>query len=453
MRFEGTNYEETLYRLWSVVALGEGSGALFDAMEIFGDPEELFEGLTRPGELPDEVRKRLTPEMRSAGKIPIEEAEKVFDFCDKNGIDIIIREHDDFPSRLMKLYRPPALLFVKGDIRGIDDRLSISIVGARKASSYSLKVTSAIVRTLAKHGFDIVSGFAEGVDICAHLSAVKNGAKTFAVLGTGIDVEYPRKNVKYREAIEANGAFISEYLPGTAGLPGNFPKRNRILTAISLGTAVIEASAKSGSLNSAAQANDLSKAVFAVPPCDLFDKRYEGNAELIRLNVTPMMGARDIYLEYCKGAVRSTLEPDDPVREELHRLEGECLGDGEAPPKPRRTPSGKELRKGVAAARKRAREEAEAEEAAIRSNGNAPSGDASVSEMLPELEELEGDEAAAVESLAAAGRPMRADELAGAMGGDIDDVLELLTGLEVRGVVQLEDGRYSLPDGAVVVRH
>lgn len=445
VKFDGTDYEQTLYRLWSVVALGEGSAALFEAMDLFDEPAELFEGLTRPGDLPDEVRKKLTPEMKRAGKIPLEEAEKVFDFCDKNNIDIIIREHEDYPERLMNLYRPPALLFVKGDIRGLDSRLSISVVGARKASDYSLKVTSAIVRTLSNHGFDIVSGFAEGVDICAHLSAVKSGTRTYAVLGTGVDVEYPRKNVKYREIIEANGAFISEYLPGTAGMSGNFPQRNRILTALSLGTAVIEASAKSGSLSSATQAAELSKPVFVVPPCDLFDKRYEGNAELIRLGLMPMMGARDIYSEYCVGMLGS-IEPDDPVMPEINRLRQECFGviKGEIQHRERKAVSGKDIRQGVAAARRRAKEQAEAEEAAKAAGKQAMTEAAALQAVSGELE---GDEAKVVESLAAAGRPMRPDEVAMAVECDIDDVLELLTGLEIRGIVRTEEGRYSPAEG------
>ncbi|MCM1578000.1 MAG: DNA-processing protein DprA [Ruminococcus sp.] len=474
------DYYAALYRLWSVIALGEGTAALFEAMDIFDDPTELFRGLSEPDKLPAQIRSRLSPQLTAAAKVPLGKAETVFEECDKKGIMIVPLESPLYPKRLLQLYHPPAVLFVKGDICGIDNRLSISIVGARQASDYSLKVTSAIVRTLAGHGFDIVSGFAEGVDICAHLTAVKSGARTFAVLGTGLDSDYPKPNAKYRDFIAEHGALITEYLPGTKGSSAKFPQRNRILTALSLGTAVIEASAKSGSLNSASHCADLGKPVFAVPPYDLFDSNYYGNSELIRQGAVPLMGARDIYNEYCPWLLH-TIDENDPLRREVERLEEECgsLLRG----KPAGTvPDGQKIRSGLIRARRKDKAQREAAKAAERNaketavnngsdkadkaaaacvsgmsggsyeNGIVPAGQRenapltavktaekfTVPDGLTEVQER------TVNVLMQSSRPLRADEIAQSLDSDIDDVLETVTDLELMGIIRTEGSNYKL---------
>ncbi|MDE7294510.1 MAG: DNA-processing protein DprA [Oscillospiraceae bacterium] len=462
-----TDYYPALYRLWSVIALGAGTAALYEAMDLFEDPTELFCGLSEPEGLPPEMRSKLSPQLLAAKKVSLDKAEAVFEECSKKGISIVPIDSELYPKRLLKLYRPPAVLFVKGNISGIDDRLSISVVGARKASEYSLKITSGIVRTLAGNGFDIVSGFAEGVDICAHLTAVKSGTRTFAVLGTGLDVDYPKPNVRYRKYIEENGAFISEYLPKTVGRPANFPQRNRILVALSLGTAVIEAGAKSGSLNSASHGADQGKPVFAVPPCDLFDSRYYGNAELIRQGAVPLMGARDIYNEYCLG-VSHTIDENEPLQQEMERLERECgvfisgRPGGSAP-------EGKKIRSSVAKARRLAnkmKEEQKAEkqprDSVSETSENMPSEGkdakkpagksakrnaektAEDREKFTVPEGLTEEQNRVVNALAEGDRPMRADEIAEVTGRDIDDVLEVITDLELLGVIGSEGSNYKL---------
>lgn len=484
-----TDYYPALYRLWSVIALGAGSAALYEAMAMFDDPTELFKSLSEPRSLPPELRCRLSPQLKNAGKIPLTKAEEVYEECGRNGISVIPIDSDIYPRRLLRLYHPPAVLFVKGDIGGIDNRLSLSVVGARRASEYSIKVTSAIVRTLAGHNFDIVSGFAEGIDICAHLSAVNSGTRTFAVLGTGVDVDYPKANNKYRRLIEENGAFISEYLPGTRGHSVNFPQRNRILVALSLGTAVIEASAKSGSLNSASHGADQGKPVFVVPPADLFDSRYCGNSELIRQGAVPLMGARDIYNEYCL-LLSHTIDENEALRREMERMKSECDPDGGIKQTVynhvQRTPDGAQIRRAAAAA-KRLDREARAKKSGNGSKGNnggggskrngfgsanesgAPvdtadhgSSESSVNSGTRENthnvrlseksqpgeqrfavpEELTEGQARVMNVICKTGRPVRADEIAAATGIDIEDILEIITDLEIMGIIRSEGSNY-----------
>ncbi|MDE6592767.1 MAG: DNA-processing protein DprA [Oscillospiraceae bacterium] len=457
-----TDYYPALYRLWSVIALGEGTAALYEAMDLFEDPTELFCGLSEPEGLTPEIRGRLSPQLLAAKKVSLGRAEAVFEECGKKGISIVPIDSELYPKRLLQLYHPPAVLFVKGDIRGIDDKLSISVVGARKASEYSLKITSAIVRTLAGHGFDIVSGFAEGVDICAHLTAVKSGTRTFAVLGTGLDVDYPKNNGRYRKFIEEHGAFISEYLPGTVGRPANFPQRNRILVALSLGTAVIEASAKSGSLNSASHGADQGKPVFAVPPRDLFDSRYYGNSELIRQGAVPLMGARDIYNEYCLG-VSHTIDENELLRQEMEQLKREC-GSFISGKKNGSAPEGKKIRSSVANARrleKKINEAVKAEKllaGSVSDNSENIPSEENMSEktaakttddpgnfIIPE--DLNEDQERIMSVLVKCGRPMRADEIAEVTGRNIDDVLEVITDLEIMGIIKSEGSNYMPSQG------
>ena len=170
----------------------------------------------------------------------------------------------DYPSLLRDAQNPPAALFVVGD----PARLwlpQIAIVGARNASRAGLANASAFARTFAQSGNAVTSGLAEGVDGAAHAAALDAGGTTIAVLGTGPDIVYPRLHKALAHRIAAGGALVSEFPPGTAGKPENFPRRNRIIAGLSLGTLVIEAGLKSGSLITARLAAEQGREVFALP--------------------------------------------------------------------------------------------------------------------------------------------------------------------------------------------
>ncbi|MDE3071420.1 MAG: DNA-processing protein DprA [Pseudomonadota bacterium] len=170
----------------------------------------------------------------------------------------------DFPPQLEHIPQPPAALFVAGDA-GLLLYPQVAIVGARSASSSGLAHARAFAGTLAQAGFVITSGMADGIDGAAHLAALEAGAMTLAVMGTGPDRVYPRKHHVLARRIAGQGALISEFPPGTPARADHFPRRNRIIAGLALGTLVVEAGLQSGSLITARLAGEQGREVFALP--------------------------------------------------------------------------------------------------------------------------------------------------------------------------------------------
>ena len=140
------------------------------------------------------------------------------------------------------------MLYVQGELGEIDNEAAISIVGSRRCSDYGRKAAGHLAQQLAQAGAVVVSGFAAGIDAAAHLGALRARGKTVAVLGCGLDVDYPSGREEMRRMIAATGALVTEYPPGTQPLSGNFPCRNRILSGLALGVVVVEGNRRSGSL-------------------------------------------------------------------------------------------------------------------------------------------------------------------------------------------------------------
>jgi DNA processing protein len=170
----------------------------------------------------------------------------------------------DFPPQLENIPQPPAVLFVVGDA-SLLLYPQVAIVGARGASAAGLAHARAFARALADAGFAITSGMADGIDGAAHTAALDAGAKTLAVIGTGADRVYPRKHHALARRIAAHGVLVSEFPPGTPARPDHFPRRNRIISGLALGTLVIEAGLRSGSLITARLAAEQGREVFALP--------------------------------------------------------------------------------------------------------------------------------------------------------------------------------------------
>ncbi len=181
------------------------------------------------------------------------------------GIRFFLCDSLDYPERLKTIYDPPYALFVYGTIPS-DTRKSIGIVGARGCSEYGRSIATKLGRTLAEHGVQVVSGLAAGVDSASQAGALQAGGDTYAVLGCGCDICYPRSSHNIYDSIRAgHGGILSEYLPGTNPQPFLFPLRNRIISALSDVLVVVEAREKSGSLITADFALEQGKDVYAVP--------------------------------------------------------------------------------------------------------------------------------------------------------------------------------------------
>jgi DNA processing protein len=218
-------------------------------------------------------------------------------------------QDDDYPPLLREIADPPLVLHFRGDL-SLLRRPAIAVVGSRRASPYAINAARRITAPLAAAGLTIVSGLALGVDAAAHEAALDANGATIAVLGTGIDVAYPRPN---RRLYQRVGLLLTELPPGTPPMAMNFPIRNRIIAGITLGTIVIEATARSGSLITARMAAEQNREVFAVPG-SIFSEGTEGTHRLIQYGAKLVHEAQDVLDELRLGI----MPPPAPKEEAPH---------------------------------------------------------------------------------------------------------------------------------------
>ena len=190
--------------------------------------------------------------------------EKYEKYILKNDIKIINISDDNYPAKLKNIYAPPITIFAKGDISLLSSK-AIAIVGSREPSKYGIYVAEKFSKELSKEGIAIVSGLAKGIDTFAHVGALSSFGKTIAVLGSGIDVVYPKENAKYYREISEKGLIISEYIVGTAPESKNFPQRNRIISGLSDGVLVVEARKNSGTMITTDFALEQGKELYVIP--------------------------------------------------------------------------------------------------------------------------------------------------------------------------------------------
>ena len=198
----------------------------------------------------------------------------------------------DYPALLRRIPSPPPALFIAGD-PNLLWHAQIAVVGSRNATAGGIDNAREFARALIAAGLTITSGMAEGVDAAAHLAALDAGVPTIAVIGTGTDVVYPRRHAKLAARIRATGAIVSEFLPGTDARPEHFPRRNRVLAGLSLGTLVIEAAERSGALITARLAGEAGREVFAVPG-SIHNPLARGCHRLIRQGAALVEDAREV---------------------------------------------------------------------------------------------------------------------------------------------------------------
>lgn len=243
------------------------------------------------------------------------QVEEIIEFCAKNEIAIISIQDAGYPERLRQIYNPPLVLFVRGHLPDIDDEMAIAFVGTRKCSAYGIRVTDQVAGEIAAAGGIIISGMALGIDAAAHAAALREGAKTVAVLGCGVDVCYPRQNAKLMHEIIENGAVISEYIPHTAPDKTHFPVRNRILSGLSLGVVIAEAPERSGALITATLASEQGRDVFAIPG-DITNLCSRGGNRLIADGAKLVMSGEDVLSEYRQMFGRKIRTPD-PIEKKM----------------------------------------------------------------------------------------------------------------------------------------
>ena len=211
-------------------------------------------------------------------------------------VDVLTLADQNYPHLLREIGNPPPILYIKGNFKR-DDNLAIAIIGSRTASYYGKKQAEKFTRSLVNIGFTIVSGMARGIDTIAHQVAINEGGRTIAFLGSGIDVVYPRENKKLMNNIIKNGVVVSEFPLGTEPVATNFPQRNRLISGISLGIVVVEATLKSGTFITVKWALEQGKEVFSVPG-DIYRETSLGTNKLIQQGAKLIIDVDDIIEEF-----------------------------------------------------------------------------------------------------------------------------------------------------------
>jgi DNA processing protein len=233
---------------------------------------------------------------------------------EQKGISVVCYGAPGYPTVLQEIPDAPVVIYIKGSYQP-EDRFGIAVVGSRTYSPYGEAVTQRISGELAASGLTVISGMARGIDTFAHRSALASGGRTIAVLGSGIDVCYPSENRRLLEKIAAAGCVMSEFPPGTPPNRENFPRRNRLISGLSLGVLVVEAAAGSGSLITAEIALEQNREVFAVPG-NITAKTSVGTNLLIRQGAKMVLSTGDIIEELApmlKGFIRDETKRNVPL--------------------------------------------------------------------------------------------------------------------------------------------
>jgi DNA processing protein len=280
---------------WLALSFIDGLGSVnyCNLIRRFGDPGRIFKASVQDLEAVGGIRQKVIEEIKAFNKTA--RVEQELELMRKHQVSLVAFVDDNYPSRLLNIYDPPPFFYVKGELQKTDE-LAVAVVGSRFASHYGKLAAEKISHDLAHEGITIVSGMARGIDSSAHKGALSAQGRTIAVLGCGIDVNYPAENKKLKEDIASHGAVISEFPLSTPPASSHFPMRNRIISGLSLGVVVVEASHRSGSLITARLALEQGRDVFAVPG-SIDSLRSRGTHRLIKDGAKLVEDARDILTE------------------------------------------------------------------------------------------------------------------------------------------------------------
>lgn len=269
-------------------------------------PRQILEAVGSPGAF-----RRMSPEERrelgflgkrdleGAGRVGLERAELIAERCEQLKLRVVTMGDPEYPERLKSIYGPPPVLYVLGDLSGLDEEAVIAVVGTRRETDYSNSVTGWLCKGLAEAGMVVVSGCANGCDTTAMVGALQGGGRVLGVLGCGMDVDYPKGSGRLkRQVLHQGGALITELPPKTEVWGRYFPTRNRILAGLSVGVLVTQAPQRSGALITADHALENGRDVFCVPPYSIFDPAYYGVVEYLRQGAIPVFSPDDIVGQY-----------------------------------------------------------------------------------------------------------------------------------------------------------
>lgn len=287
---------QNLYWVWLSRRCAYSTGSLDRLLRAFSSPRAIYEASE------EELKKVEGVPVGDISRLlnkSLSDVHRIMDYCATSNVGILAYDDPRYPARLRLLEDPPPVLYYKGRLPVLENRLAISVVGTRKMSEYGKRMTFEIANDLARAGAIVVTGMALGNDGVASAAAVAAGKPTIAVLGSGIDIIYPREHQYLMQAITKCGVVMTEFAPGTPPDGKNFPRRNRIISGIAQGVLVTEGDAHSGALITARLAMRQGRDVYALP-----GKADETNSEattwLLKNGAKPVSCADDIICVYDK---------------------------------------------------------------------------------------------------------------------------------------------------------
>lgn len=407
----------TIYWIWLTSRAGLGPVRIYRLLELFGGAKQIYdaseEELTRMG-VPVTQRRALAEKDLTA-------AQAVLNACRAEQIRILCWKDPDYPEPLRLTENAPPLLYCRGTLPPSGRRPWIGVVGAREADSQGLAIARRLSWQISGCGGLVVTGMAKGVDAEAACAALEQGGSVVGVLGAGVDVVYPKENQELFERVQAQGCLLSEYPPGTPPYAGHFPARNRIISALSDGVLVVQATEKSGALITARLAVEQGRDLFSVPgPAG--ERLSRGCNQLLRDGAILAECGWDVMQEY-SFRYPETVREYQGLPPELEPLPAA------AEPK-RPAPSG-------AKGAKRFGGTGSAKEA--KRPGGTSSAALSKPRPAPTLEELSPVQQALVQALQDG--PLQLDKLINRTGLSASAVLAELTMLQIKNLVQQKPGK------------
>ena len=286
--------KDNLYWVWLALRMGVASKEFPSFNQAFPDPYEIYR---LSEEEIGQIEGLSIAKKEALGDKSLNEAYNIVKYCRENKIGIISYADKEYPARLRTIEDPPVVLYCKGQLPDMNRRLCVGMVGTRRISEYGKQTSYKISYELSAARVVIVSGMALGVDGVCAAGVIAAGGTTVAVLGCGLSITYPKEHTALMKEIVKKGAVISEYPPFERPFPGNFPKRNRIISGLCQGVVVVEGAQGSGALITASRALSQGRELFAVPG-KVNESNSEGPNELIRNGANVVTGASDLIEHY-----------------------------------------------------------------------------------------------------------------------------------------------------------
>ncbi len=285
---------DNLYWVWLAERLGAGNKRVREVIDRFGSAFDIYRTDPDVFSVLDKGRSKMGT---SLGDKNLSDSVRICEACERLGVEIISIADERYPKRLAGIQNPPVVLYVRGKLPDLNDRLCIGVVGTRKMSEYGCRATYTISYGLAATGAVTVSGMASGVDSVTAVATFAAGGHTVAVLGCGIDRAYPAENRLIYNELLSKGTIVSEYPPGTAPTRYTFPMRNRIISGLSQGVFVVEADMRSGAMITARDALLQGRTLFALPG-NVGEANSNGTNQMIRDGAFSVTCAEDILREF-----------------------------------------------------------------------------------------------------------------------------------------------------------